>query len=689
MSRPPWSPPGKPGVRVKGSARRAVRSAALSLPPPRVVIERVSPAVDDGRFPVRRIVGDTVVVEADVFADGQEVLACVLLYRREQEAAWTEVPLSPLANDRWRGEFVVTHLGRYRYTLQAWVDRPASWQRDLAKKIEAGQDVAVELLVGAELLAEAGERASGAEARQLSSWSLTLRSETDPTRRTALALEERLLRLSRRFPDRRRATTCDREWAVVVERQRARFSAWYELFPRSTSPQPGAHGTFKDVEARLAYVAKLGFDVLYLPPIHPIGREHRKGKNNALLAGPEDPGCPWAIGSREGGHTAIHPQLGTLRDFKRLVAKAQAMGIEVALDLAFQCAPDHPDVQQHPGWFRWRPDGTVQYAENPPKKYEDIFPFDFDTSYWRTLWRRLKGVVDYWIDQGVRIFRVDNPHTKPLAFWEWLIGETTRRHPDVLFLSEAFTRPRIMYRLAKLGFTQSYTYFAWRNTKWELTEYFTELTQTPVREYFRPHLWPNTPDILTEYLQAGGRPAFMIRLILAATLGANYGIYGPAFELCERRPREPRSEEYLNAEQYELKSWELDRPDSLAPLLARLNWIRRDNPALQQDWRLRFHTVANEQLLCYSKRTADAGNVILVVVNLDPHHRQAGWVELDLDALEVEPRQPYQVHDLLSDARFLWHGAHNYVELDPQALPAHVFRIRKRIRTEHDFEYYL
>jgi starch synthase (maltosyl-transferring) len=433
----------------------------------------------------------------------------------------------------------------------------------------------------------------------------------------------------------------------------------------------------------------LGFDVLYLPPIHPIGHTHRKGKNNAETADPGDPGSPWAIGADAGGHKAVHPDLGTPDNLQRLVERAAQYGIEVALDLAFQCSADHPYVHEHPEWFRRRPDRTVQYAENPPKKYQDIYPFDFETDAGRELWTELKSIVDFWIAQGVRIFRVDNPHTKPFAFWEWLIGEVKRAHPEVLFLSEAFTRPKVMYHLSKLGFTQSYTYFAWRNTRAELIAYFTELTQTAVREHFWPHLWTNTPDILTEYLQLGGRPAFMARLVLAATLGAGYGIYGPAFELCEHRPKEAGSEEYLDSEKYELKHWDVTRPDGLKDLIALVNRIRRDNPALHGDWSLRFHDVDNEQLICYSKRTDDAANIVLVVVNLDPHHVQAGWTDLNLEALGLDPAQPYQVLDLLTDTRYLWQGARNYVELDPRTIPAHIFRVRPRVRTEHQFEYYM
>jgi len=584
---------------------------------------------------------------------------------------------------------VVGELGRYSYTIQAWVNRFKSWRRDLAKKVEASQDVSVDLLVGAQLIKEASKRASGDDANRLHEWASTLNTAQEPSEKIQIALDEDLAGLITKHPDRRFATTYGKELTVVVDRKKARFSTWYEMFPRSSVPEAGQHGTFKDCETQLPSIAAMGFDVLYLPPIHPISRTHRKGKNNVPVSGPHDPGSPWAIGSAEGGHKAIHPQLGKLKDFRRLVAKAQDYGIEIALDLAFQCSPDHPYVKEHPEWFHWRPDGTLQYAENPPKKYEDIYPFDFETDKWRELWEELKSVVFFWINQGVRIFRVDNPHTKPFCFWEWLISEVKKDHPDVIFLSEAFTRPKVMYHLAKLGFTQSYTYFAWRNTKWELSQYFTELTQTEVREFFRPNLWPNTPDILTEYLQTGGRAAFMVRLLLAATLGANYGIYSPAFELCENHPREWGSEEYLDSEKYEIRPWDITRPDSLKDFIARVNQIRRENPALQSDWNLHLHPVDNDQLICYSKHTEDLSNIILVVINLDPHHTHTGWVELSLPALGVDPHLPYQVHDLLSDARYIWSGPRNFVELNPRIAPAHIFRVRRRVRTERDFDYYM
>lgn len=653
----------------------------------RVIIGGVTPEIDGGRFPIKRIAGDETVVEADILADGHDALSCVLLYRRAGDAAWTEVPMEPLGNDRWRAAFNVEALGRYRYTVQGWVDHFKTWTRDLRKRVEAKQDVSVDLQIGAALVKDAQGRATGIDATWLATFAETLQAGAPEAARHALAPE--LARLMALYGDRGCVTTYDKELEIVVDRERARFGAWYEMFPRSCSAEPGRHGTFKDVEARLPYVASMGFDVLYLPPIHPVGASFRKGRNNSTVVVPGDPGSPWAIGSAEGGHKSVHPELGTLEDFRHLVAAAAQAGLEIALDIAFQCAPDHPYVTEHPEWFRRRPDGTIQYAENPPKKYQDIYPFDFETEQWRELWAELKSVVEFWAEQGVRIFRVDNPHTKPFPFWEWLIGEVKRDYPETVFLAEAFTRPKALYGLAKRGFTQSYNYFPWRNTKWELTQYLTELTQTEVREHTGPSLWPNTPDILTEYLQFGGRPAFMARFILAATLGPSYGIYGPAFELCENHPLAPGREEYLDSEKYEIKVWDIDRATSLRELIGQVNRIRRENPAFHTNHNLRFHDVDSEQIIAYSKSSVDGTNQVLVVVNLDPHYKQSGFITLPLDELGLDPRQPYQAHDLLTDARYLWHGNRNYVELNPRTVPAHIFVIRRKVRTEHDFDYYL
>ncbi len=585
--------------------------------------------------------------------------------------------MEALVNDRWRGEFELADTGAYQYTLQAWLDPFKSWREGLAKKMAAGQDVTLDRLIGAELIEKVAARASGKERRLLSRFAAALRSDDADEENP---ITEELAALMEKFPDRSRAATYDKVLTVEVDREKAGFGAWYEIFPRSCAGHPGKHGTLRDCEKRLPYIAAMGFDVLYLPPIHPIGRSFRKGKNNELLGDPDDVGSPWAIGSDEGGHKAIHPQLGTLEDFKQLIAKAKEWGIEIALDIAFQCTPDHPYVKEHPEWFRKRPDGSIQYAENPPKKYQDIYPLNFETENWKELWKELRSVFFFWCEQGVRLFRVDNPHTKPFPFWEWVIHEVKMKYPDALFLAEAFTRPKVMYRLAKLGFSQSYTYFAWRNTKAELTEYFTELTQTEVADFFRPNLWPNTPDILTEYLQTGGRPAFMTRLVLAATLGANYGIYGPAFELCENVAREPGSEEYLNSEKYEIRNWNFQDPASLREFIGRVNRSRRENKALQSDRSLRFHQVDNEQLICFSKQTEDRSNVILTVVNLDPRYKQSGWVELPLEEFGLNPKQPFQAHDLLTDAHYLWRGPRNYVELNPHSVPAHIFRLSHMIQ---------
>jgi len=625
--------------------------------PPRVVIRGVQPEIECGRYPIQRTLGETVEVEADVFADGHDAVTCVLRYRHEEDPAWSEVLMEPRGNDHWQARFLVEKLGRYIYTVAGWVDTFQTWYQDFLKRVSANQDVSVDLLIGAELLRAAAERAAGSDATKLKH----LASDLKP-----VEVDDRLSALVSSYADRTDATL-HKELRVTVDPIRARFSTWYEMFPRSC-------GTFKDCERILPEIAEMGFDVLYFPPIHPIGHSHRKGKNNASESGPGDPGSPWAIGSEEGGHKAVHAQLGRLEDFRHLVAEAKKNGIEIALDLAYQCSPDHPYVRQHPEWFRWRPDGTVQYAENPPKKYEDIYPFEFQTPHWRSLWEELKSIVEFWIEQGVRIFRVDNPHTKPFDFWEWMIRDLKKKYPDLILLSEAFTRPNIMYHLAKLGFTQSYTYFTWRNTKKELTAYFTELSQTEVRHFFRPNLWPNTPDILHESLQRGGRPAFMARLVLAATLGANYGMYGPPYELGENVPREPGSEEYLNSEKYEIKHWNLDDGSSLRGFIKRVNAIRKENPALHSNDSLRFHPIDNDQIICYSKRTSDKRNVIVTIVNLDTMWKQSGFLELPVDELGIDIRHPFVMVDLLTGARYRWQGPRNYVELRPSEMPAHILK---------------
>ena len=653
----------------------------------RAVVESITPRVDEGRFAAKRVVGDVIDVEADCFTDGHDVVACVVLYRFDGDKAWKEVPMKAIGNDRWRGSFVAQSIGGYRYTVTAWVDAFLSWRHDFSRRVDA-DDLRIAARVGADLIAEAAKRARGRDALQLAQWAKTLASFDDAEALKKAGLDEALAEVARRYPDRRLATTYPTEFPLVVDRVRARFSSWYEFFPRSCSDTEGVHGTFDDCAERLSYVAAMGFDVVYLPPIHPIGRVRRKGPNNTLNAAANDVGSPWAIGASEGGHTAVHPELGSIDAFRRFVARARDEGLEVALDIAYQCAPDHPYVEAHPEWFRWRPDGTVQYAENPPKKYQDIYPFNFESEQWQALWRELRDVLRYWVDEGIRIFRVDNPHTKPFGFWEWAIAEIKREFPDVIFLAEAFTRPKVMHRLAKLGFTQSYTYFTWRNTKQELIDYFTELNASPGRDYFRPNCWPNTPDILPEALQFGGRPMFMARVVLAATLAGNYGIYGPAFELLEHAPRDPGSEEYLNSEKYELKHWDLAREDSLAPFIARVNAARHANPALQRDGGLHFIPTDNDMLLAYARVCDAEHNAVLVVVNLDPHHPQSGWLTFDPSLFDSDPARPYQVHDLLTDARYLWSGTRNFVMLDPAHSPAHLFVVRRRVRSERDFDYF-
>jgi len=681
-----------PAKKVKAPAPVSDGTATIADGRVRAVIDAVLPNVDGGRFPAKRIAGEAVAVEAHCFTDGHDRIRVVLRWRMQGSAnADYEIEMQAQANDVWTAEFTPSSPGRYQYTIMAWVDHFESWRREFERREDKG-DTLVALQAGVALIDETAARANESDAAILTEWSGQLveflkDSTADVAAQKAVALDPARAAIVARYSDRHLAATQVLE--LIVDRKRAAFSSWYELFPRSAAAERGSHGTFKDVETRLPYLAEMGFDVLYFPPIHPIGRINRKGTNNTLRAAPNDVGSPWAIGSAEGGHKDILPQLGDFDEFDRLLNTARALGLEIAMDIAFQCAPDHPYVTAHPQWFKHRSDGSVQYAENPPKKYQDIYPFDFETSDWRSLWNELKSIVDFWIAHGVRIFRVDNPHTKAFAFWEWLISATKRGHPDVIYLAEAFTRPKVMHRLAKLGFSQSYTYFTWRNTKQELTDYFTELTSGPGRQYYRPNVWPNTPDILPETLQSGLRPMYASRLILAATLSANFGIYGPTYELMESAPRESGSEEYRDSEKYQLRHWTLQRPDSLWSLIARMNRIRRENAALQSDSGLHFCKIDNEQLIAYLKVDSGSTNVILTVVNLDPHQPQSGWVDLDASALKFDPGQPYQVHDLLSDQRYIWRGRYNYVLLDPQRAPAHVFRLRRRVRSERDFDYYL
>ena len=698
------------GVRDSGLGTRSQHDVRTRQ---RVIVERVWPEIDGGRFPIKRTVGETITVGADIFADGHDLLAGVVKFRAlgsggrvlSDPAGWNESPLVARDNDRWEGTFTVTDLGDYEYTIEAWVDRFGSWLKGLVAKVDAAQDVASELLEGAELIQAAAVRPkeevrlkekvrlkadtteTGApHDTVVSGFSRTednlrlleiadlLRSNAPQVARVWAAKDPSLRALMDARPDRSTSTAYERTLICRVDSVRARFGAWYEMFPRSVTPDPSRSGTFREAESRLADIAAMGFDIVYLPPVHPIGVTHRKGRNNALTAAPGDPGSPWAIGSVAGGHTEIEPGLGTMDDFDRFVRLANRLGMEVALDIAFQASPDHPWVREHPGWFRHRPDGSITYAENPPKKYQDIHPIDFESAEWESLWNALRDVFLFWIDHGVRTFRVDNPHTKSFRFWEWVIAEIRRDYPDAIFLAEAFTRPKVMRYLAKCGFNQSYTYFTWRNSAQELREYMTELTTTELQEYMRPNFFANTPDILHEYLQTGGRSAFEVRLILAATLAANYGIYS-GFELCENVPVRKGSEEYIDSEKYQIKPRAWNQADSLRELIARVNAIRRDSPALQQNASLSFYRTDNPQLLWFGK-WHPAGRV-LIAVNTDPRWTQQGWVQVPIWEMGIEPRERYVVEDLLDGARYSWRGEWNFVKLDPAERVAHILVVRE------------
>lgn len=646
----------------------------------RPIIEEVTPEINCGRYPIKRVLGDKVKLRVIIVSDGHDELSAKVLYKKVNETKWQEKSLKLLWNDIWLGEFTIESQEDYVYTIEAWVDSFKTWKHNFEKKYEANVDVSVELQIGKKLIHDAIHRADSNTSKSLKEILIKLdKSENNKiTKEIAeLAISEDLLELMEKCPDRELSVRYEKELKVEVDRERGVFSSWYEVFPRSCSNIEGKHGTFKDLEERLSYIASMGFDVVYLPPIHPIGYKFRKGKNNTLEPREGDPGVPWAIGSDKGGHKSVHPDLGTLDDFLRVVDRAKSLGMEIALDIAFQCSPDHPYVKDHPEWFRQRPDGTIQYAENPPKKYQDIYPFDFETTNSKELWEELKSIFFYWIEKGVKIFRVDNPHTKSLYFWKWVIREIRSVHPDVLFLAEAFTRPNIMYHLAKIGYSQSYTYFTWRNTKEELSEYLVELTSTEVAEFYRPNFWPNTPDILHASLQNGGKPANQARLILAATMSSNYGIYGPVFELSYNTPREGNSEEYLNSEKYEFRHWNLDDPDSIKPLITQINTIRKENLSLQRNFNTRVHKTDNDQIIAYSKHTDDLGNIILVVVSLDFHFTQAGFVEFEYTEFGLEENKPYYVRDLLNGNEYEWNGKRNYIELNPHNCPGHIFLVNK------------
>ncbi len=651
-------------------------AAASTVGRQRVIVEHVEPQVNHGQYPAKRVVGEAVEVSADVYGDGHDHVRATTLYRKQGESSWRRVFMRAGINDRWTGTFIPEEKGFYEFTVRGYVDHFETWQHGLRKKYEAGQPVAVELQIGVEIIDGTIKNADKEDKKFLREAVKVLKDTSEENTANAVnwALGDQITEVMLRSYDSEVATTYPSVCAVEVERKRALFSTWYEFFPRSAAREPGQHGTFKDAERLLPRVAEMGFDVLYFPPIHPIGKKNRKGLNNAVTANPGDPGSCWAIGSEEGGHKAIHPELGTLEDFRGLIKAAHQKDIEIAMDIAFQCAPDHPWVTEHPAWFKWRPDGTVQYAENPPKRYEDILPINFETEDWENLWQELKSVFDYWIEQGVMIFRVDNPHTKAFPFWEWCIREIRTEHPDVIFLAEAFTRPRVMQRLAKIGYTQSYTYFSWRNNPHELREYMTELTKGPMREYFRPNFWPNTPDILTPTLVYGGEPAHLMRVILAATLSSNYGIYGPVYELNVSTPY-PGKEEYIDSEKYEVKHWNWEAETRTREVITRLNHIRKENPALQNTWNVHFADVENDQVICYGKVDQASGNVMIMAVNMDPYHEQSAHLRLPLAELGLAWDRPFYLHDLLSDSYYTWQGEWNYVHINPYLMPAHVFRV--------------
>src|SRR5437763_3714438 len=654
--------------------------AAAALPPfetyPAIAVENVQPELDGGRWPIKRVVGDAVEVAADMFKEGHDLLQARVIYHPIGQSVWNEAPMRLVGNDRWVGQFTVDQNTRYVYSVLAFTDTFGSWRADLQKRLAAAQDVTSELLEGLRLVDEAAERsADPSDKGRLEAYARRWRS-LDKREAAELAISAELGDVMDRWPDRSDATRYRHELQLIVDRPAARFAAWYEIFPRSQGTDPNRSATFREAEARLPAIARMGFDTLYMTPIHPIGTTNRKGPNNTLVAGPSDPGSPYAIGSPAGGHDAIAPELGTLDDFLHFQQVAREHGLELVLDFAIQVSPDHPWGKEHPEWFYHRPDGSRKFAENPPKKYEDIYPLNFRSPDWKRLWAAWRDLVLEWADRGVRVFRVDNPHTKPLAFWEWMINDVQSVYPDVIFLAEAFTRPIMMRQLAKAGFTQSYTYFTWRNTKRELQEYLTELTQTQMKEYYRGNFFANTPDILPHILQLGGRAAFRMRLVLAATLSSVYGIYS-GFELAENRPRGElgATEYYQDSEMYQHKVWDWHRPGNIIADVTRINRIRRDNPALHLYDNLRFHFADNDHLLVYSKATRDRSNIMVCVVNLDTYWPQAGWVEVPAHEWGIPADQPYVVHDLMNDQRYTWRGNWNWIRLDPNVAPAHVLRV--------------
>jgi starch synthase (maltosyl-transferring) len=654
----------------------------------RVVIESVSPQVNGGKFSVKRVVGEPVVVEADIFGDGHQQVYAELLFREEGADVFRRIPMKPIGNDRWSATFIPERLHPYEFTVEAWIDHVATWQHDLKIKQELGQEIEVDLLFGARLLEDLMAAVKGKEKKSIQKTIDRLSKGKASKEVLSAAFANETVEMARRYHPEKFISRYEKVLRVEVSRKRALFSSWYEFFPRSAALKPHRHGTFKDCLKILPQIAEMGFDVVYFPPIHPIGLANRKGKNNAVKAVKGEPGSPWAIGSAEGGHDAIHSELGSLDDFKVLLDKAEELGMEIALDLAFQCSPDHPYVKEHPEWFIWRPDGRVQYAENPPKKYEDIIPINFECENWQALWQELLRVVLHWVEAGIRVFRVDNPHTKPFCFWQWLIAEVKKKEPEVIFLSEAFTRPKVMGYLAKVGFDQSYTYFTWRNSAYDLRQYLNELTQSDAREYFRPNFWPNTPDILPQDLQYGGKAAFVSRLVLAATLSSNYGIYGPCFEKLIHEPTKEGKEEYKHSEKYEIKFWE-KREGELTELITLVNKIRKENPALQTTWNLRFVDVDNDKLIGYLKGDPEEDNLIFVVVSLDFERNQSGMFRIPLEKLNISPDQQYFAYDLLSGDRHVWQDESVRLDFMPSQISAHIFRLHTRMRREHQFDYFM
>ena len=658
----------------------------MTKSPETVVIRRITPSLDNARFAIKRPVGGTLQVEADIFKDGHDEVAALLKWRRVGESAWNETPMRPLLNDRWAGEFLVADAGAWEFTVEAWGDVFFSWQHELEKKFAAGlRELQSEILEGAGFIETAAKQAGkGGDGEALKKFAKEMRS-ADPEKAHALAHDPNLCALMVIHADRSISTTAEPFHPVWVDRERATFASWYEFFPRSAEGKPDSGSTFRDCLGRIDDAKAMGFDVIYFPPIHPIGESNRKGRNNSTTCQPGEPGVPYAIGNRlqgvnGGGHKDVAPELGTLEDFDWLVAQIQKRGLEIALDFAINCSPDHPYVHEHPEWFFKRPDGSIKYAENPPKKYEDVYPLNFHNADWRALWDELRDVILFWCGHGVKIFRVDNPHTKPVAFWEWVIAEVKAKYPDTVFLSEAFTKPKMMQELAKAGYTQSYTYFTWRNTKWELVEYLTELNTPPMRDFFRANFFANTPDILPEFLQHGGRPAFLIRALLAAMTSPVYGIYS-GFELCENTPV-PGKEEYLDSEKYQFKGRDWNAPGNIKDYITKLNAIRAGNRALRGFDNLRLHTAENDQILCFSKSTPALDNIVFIAATLDPRSNQSAFVHVPLEEFGIGADEEYAMEDLLTGEVFHWRGSRNFVALDPQNRPAHVFRVRRPIGRE-------